>query len=147
MPEIIRGALPRFSSDKPILILGTDRLTLAKRRWRQFAEDGRDFGFDLESPLHNGDIFFESETHCYAVTQTAEPVLEIPFSDYHDAAAIALLGWNIGNLHFPIEITPTCVRVADDDALRRLFEREHIQYVESVTVFAPSTSGVPHGHH
>jgi len=147
MPEIIRGALSRFTSSKPILVLGTDRLTLAKRRWRQCAEDGRDFGFDLESPLHNGDVFFESETHCYAVTQTAEPVLEIPFSDHHQPTAMALIGWNIGNLHFPIEITPSCIRVADDDALRRLFEREHIQFVEAVKVFTPTTSAVPHGDH
>ena len=147
MPEIIRGALSQFSSDKPILLLCTDRLTLAKRRWRQCAEDGRDFGFDLEKPLCNGAVFFETASHCYVVSQTKEPVLEIPFANASSPSAMALLGWNIGNLHFPIEIAEGCVRVADDDALRHLFEREHIHFVEAMAVFRPITSSSPHGHH
>ena len=147
MPEIIHEPLQGFDADKPCLLLGTDRLTLAKRRWRQCAEDGRDFGFDLEHPLHNGDVFFETDSHRYMIVQTAEPVLEVPPSNGGNSAEMALLGWNIGNLHFPVEISNGIIRVADDPALRRLFEREGISFVEAVRVFHPITSGSSHGHH
>ena len=147
LPEIIHCPLPHSHSDKPFLRLCVDRLTLSKRRWRGLAEDGRDFGFDLERPLRNRELFFETDTHCYQIVQTAEPVLEVPLAEAKSAAAMALLGWNIGNLHFPMEIAEGCLRVAEDPALRRLFEREGIAFVEEVSVFTSLTSSSPHGPH
>lgn len=146
-PEIVRGPLPHSHSHKPTVELRVDRLKLAKRRWRGLAEDGRDFGFDLETPLHDGDFVFETGSHRYQIRQTPEAVLELQFANGMSPAALALLGWNIGNLHFPVEIGTDCLRVADDPALRQLFEREHYQFVEVQRVFRPATSGAHHGHH
>src|SRR5687768_12334128 len=83
--------------------LSVDRLTLAKRRWRGAARDGRDFGFELEYPLAHDDVFFTSETAAYYIEQSPEPVLEVPLAE--KPAAAARLGWIIGNLHFPLEVT------------------------------------------
>jgi urease accessory protein UreE len=55
----------------------------------------------------------------------------------------ARLAWQIGNLHFPLEATAALIRVADDPALRQLFEREHIAFTSRTAVFRPFA----HGHH
>ena len=52
--EIIRGALPLPATAFAKISIPIDRYTLAKRRWRGVAEDGREFGFDLEAPLADG---------------------------------------------------------------------------------------------
>jgi urease accessory protein UreE len=118
-----------------------DRLNLSKRRWRAVAADGREFGFDLHHHLHNGDVVHKEDGIAYVLTQQPEPVLEIELpASPHDAARLA---WQIGNLHFALEATATCIRVADDPALRQLFEREHIACTERIAVFQPFA----HGHH
>ena len=60
-----------------------------------------------------------------------------------DPGAAARLGWIIGNLHFPLEVAGTIVRVADDSALRQHFERERISFVACKRVFHP-LSGAHH---
>jgi len=122
-----------------------DRMTLAKRRWRGTAEDGTEFGFDLEKPLADGDIAFVDHGSRYFISQRYEPVLEVSLMD--GAPAAARLGWIIGNLHFPLELAGNVVRVVDDSALRQLFEREHISFTPCKRVFRPLGGGHSHGHH
>ena len=86
-----------------IVILKVDRATLAKRRWRGVAQDAREFGFDLDHALADGSVFFREAGKCYVISQAPEPVLEIELG--HDPAGVAVLAWQIGNLHFPIEVT------------------------------------------
>lgn len=124
--------------------LSVDRLTLAKRRWRGTAGDSKEFGFDLEHPLADGDVFFTSEAGAYYIVQTEEAVLEVPLGE--DPGSAARLGWIIGNLHFALEIAGTVVRVTDDPALRQLFEREHLPYTAAQRVFRPLGGGHSHGH-
>jgi urease accessory protein len=131
-------ALPRV----PLIV---DRLTLSKRRWRGVANDGQEFGFDLEFPLADGDYFIATERAAYLVQQSEETVLEVPLSA--DSSAAARLGWIIGNLHFPLQVIDSVVRVADDPALRQLFEREQLRYVVAQRIFRPLSGGHSHGHH
>jgi urease accessory protein len=119
----------------PRVALLIDRLTLAKRRWRAVATDGTEFGFDLEIPLTDGAAFFATESVMYCIKQKPEPVLEVALIPR--AAPVARLGWTIGNLHFPIQVTEECIRVPDDDALRQLFERQSIPFTASEKVFVP----------
>ncbi|MEA3187200.1 MAG: urease accessory protein [Chthoniobacter sp.] len=139
--EIIRRGIDQLRIGFGEIRLRVDRLTLAKRRWRSVADDGREFGFDLEEPLADGSAFFTSEEHSYRIAQTAEPVLEVRLQETPQAAR---LGWAIGNLHFALEVDGDCVRVADDQALRQLFGREGIAFSEATAVFRPRAS--PHGH-
>jgi urease accessory protein len=142
--ELIRHeitAAPR----KPRVALHPDRLTLAKRRWRGVAEDGREFGFDLERPLRDGAIVFETESAVYSISQQAEEVFEIAV---HDPMQAARVGWMVGNLHFPIAIENGVVLAPADPAVRQLLEREHIHYAAARKVFHPlNAAAAAHHHH
>ena len=138
---LIHAALAEVPS-LPHILLRADRQTLAKRRWRGAAEDSAEFGFDLVSPLTDGTAFFASDTALYVLTQKAEPVLEVAL--IAKAAPVARLGWTIGNLHFPIQVTDDCIRVPDDPALRQLFEREKIPFTSCERVFVPFAKAHSH---
>ena len=159
--EIIRAALPVWDAALPTLRIGVDRLTLAKRRWRGVAEDGREFGFDLDAPLADGAHVFQRESAVYFIAQKYEPVLELRIADWlapHPTPASPLLllgglriatdaarlGWVIGNLHFPLEVTAEAIRVADDPALRQLFARESLPFTACKRVFHPLSGGHRH---
>lgn len=118
---------------------------LAKRRWRGVAENGREFGFDLDHPLDDGDVIFQDEAQHYVVVQEPEPVLEISLPP--EAGAAARLGWLVGNLHFGLEIAEGSLRVVDDPAVRQLCEREHLHFTAVERVFRPLSGGHSHGHH
>jgi urease accessory protein len=126
----------------PQIVLRVDRLTLAKRRWRGTAEDGSEFGFDLQRPLANGDAFAATSAAVYRIAQSAEPVLEVALRA--DSPGAARLGWVIGNLHFPLEIDGQVLRVADDPALRQLFARESIAFTARGAIFTPLSGGHHH---
>jgi urease accessory protein len=127
----------------PRIPLRVERMTLAKRRWRGVAENGQEFGFDLDAPLSEGVAFFASETAVYFIQQKPEPVLEVTLIP--KPAPVARLGWTIGNLHFPIQVTGDCIRAPDDPALRQLFEREEIPFVVAERVFVPFAKAHSHG--
>ena len=133
--NVIHAPLMEWDKNLPVVRIPVERLTLAKRRWRGAAEDGCEFGFDLETPLHDAAVVLQTNNVVYAIAQKFEPVLEVALDT--DAAKAARLGWTIGNLHFPLEVAGTIVRVSDDPALRQLFDRERIQFVACKRVFHP----------
>ena len=137
--EIIRAPLLEWNASLPAIRISVERLTLAKRRWRGVAEDGCDFGFDLNAPLADGACVFQTESACYFIAQKYETVLEL-----RTGTEAARVGWMIGNLHFQIEITDDAIRVADDPALRQLFDREHIPFVGCKRVFHPLSGAHRH---
>ncbi len=139
--EIPHGPLPPADETRRV-VLRADRLTLAKRRWRGRAEDGREFGFDLARPLTHGACFLVEGAICYVVGQEPEAVLEMPVATLEEAAALA---WQIGNLHLSAQVLPTALRVADDPAAAQLFAREHIAFQRRTEIFLPL--GGTHHHH
>lgn len=142
--ELIHHAIPQPDSGLERVEVEVDRLTLAKRRWRGVAADGREFGFDLESPLRDGDVVFSGDGKVYVIAQQSEPVLE--FALGHHANEAARLGWIVGNLHFQIAVEGEVLRVVDDPALRQLFEREHLAFSAADRVFKPISGGHSHSH-
>jgi urease accessory protein len=144
--QIIHHALPDAPADRATVRIPVDRLMLAKRRWRGVAEDGAEFGFDLETPLSDDAPVFASADAVYRIAQKYEPVIEVQSSAFAagKAADAARLGWMIGNLHFQIEVAGDIVRVSDDPAVRQLFEREGIAYVACKRVFHPLSGGHHH---
>ena len=140
--EIIRQRTESPNPNKSQVRVPVDRLTLAKRRWRGVAEDGREFGFDLERPLADGATVLADDQREYVIAQKYEPVLEVRL--VQDPPTAAKLGWMIGNLHFPLEVTGDSVRVADDSALRQMFEREGIAFAPCKRVFHPLAGGHRH---
>ena len=143
--QLIHAALPAATAPSlPRVALQVSRLHLAKRRWRGFAEDGKEFGFDLEAPLPDGALFFATPTHLYAVQQLPEPVVDIRLPS--DPSQAARIGWLFGNLHFPVALLPGALRIQDDPAVRQLLARESLEHSPSEAVFYPLSGGHSHGH-
>jgi urease accessory protein len=124
-----------------------DRQKLAKRLWRAVADDGTEFGFEVETPLRHGDAVWATDRARYVICQESELLLEIPLDVKPDAAAV--IGWAVGNLHFAIEAHPARLLAPDDPGLRQALDRMHIHYHETVEVFQPhrfAGSLAGHGH-
>jgi urease accessory protein len=144
MPQIINRLWPNPALSLKRIPLLVDRYTLAKRRWQSAAADGTDFGFDLETHLHDGDVIFQTETVQYILSQKPETLLEIALGESVQATRIA---WSLGNLHFPIEVRDNVIRVIDDPAVRLSLERDHIHFKPISDVFHPIKAvGHSHGH-
>jgi len=141
--EIIRAPLSNPERGVLEVLLPVDRHTLAKRRWRGAAEDGREFGCDLAEPLDDGTPVFYGDGTTYVISQRPEQVIEIPISRPAEGAR---LGWLVGNLHFSLEIVGDILCVADDPALRQMLLREHIPFSEVWRVFHPFRQAHDHGH-
>lgn len=143
--EIIRNHLhvdpATFNEIVPV---SADRLSLSKRRWRGVAVDNREFGFDLEKALSDGDVIFSIGGKGYVMSQTPEQVLEVELPA--DPIAAAKLAWQIGNLHFPVEVGTGYLRVADDIAVRQVLDREKVSCRLVEAVFHPLNAAA-HGHH
>jgi urease accessory protein len=118
-----------------------DRATLAKRRWRGVAEDGKEFGFDLDAALPHGSHFFTDEKKDYILEQIPEEVLEIPVTTPEQAARIA---WNLGNLHFGVQVVPGAIRVVMDPAVRQFLDREDVAAKKVTCIFIPESAGSHH---
>ena len=142
-PQLIRGPWPHDAHAGTRIELEADRSTLLKRRWRGVAKDGREFGFDLETPLAAGAAFFADEACHYIIVQKPEPVLEITLHDPTQAARIA---WTLGNLHFPIEVRTELVLVVDDPAVRVQLERDRVAFTKTSRVFSPIKAAGHHHH-
>jgi urease accessory protein len=114
--------------------LFAERRNFLKRRWRGIAEDGTEFGFDLENRLIDGGVIFQQNGNDYLVRQLAEVVYEIPFTSADQAALVA---WKVGNLHLPAQIHPDCIQVLHDEAMAQLLLREDWPYSEPEVIFTP----------
>jgi len=146
---IIRQALGVSPTQLKSVRLAVERLTLAKRRWRGVAEDGAEFGFDLERPIADGAAFHQTAESVYVIAQKYEPVLELRIADcgLRIGSDAARVGWLIGNLHFQIEVLDEIIRVVDDSAVRQMFEREGIKFTPCKRIFHPISGGHSHGQH
>ncbi len=142
--QLIKQAIEPSAAELPEAELVADRFKLQKRRWRGEASDGTDFGFELAEPLGHGAVFFESETHCYRIRQMPEPVLAICLAG--DATEAAETGWQIGNLHMPVQVVGGEIRISDDPAVRQLFTSMGIAFAIKDEIFQPMKGSIGAGH-
>jgi urease accessory protein len=134
--HIIQRALSPASdlpSEKQV-VLAVERRQFLKRRWRGVAEDGVEFGFDLDERLSDGCVVYRQAGRDYIVRQLTEAVYEIPIRNPGEAA---LMAWKIGNLHLPVQIAEDWIRALHDEAMARLLEREGWAYSEPEVLFTP----------
>lgn len=125
------------SSDLPPenqVTLSAERRQFLKRRWRGIAEDGTEFGFDLETRLTDGCVVFNEAGKDYIVRQLPEVVYEIELESPTHAALVA---WKVGNLHLPAQILDHSIRILHDEAMAQLLEREAWPYSEPEVLFTP----------
>ncbi len=130
---LITASVPQPDSALPEIGLRVERRTLAKRLWRGAAEDGAEFGFELETPLRHAAVFYQTAVARYVIFQEPEPVLEIAL-DLPSSAA-AGIGWAVGNLHLEFSSEPTRLLTPDEPSARQLFERIQIAYRPATAVF------------
>lgn len=125
------------SSDRPLpsVRICVERSTLAKRLWRGIADDGVEFGFELDTPLKHGDLVHESSLARYVIDQQLEALVEISLDIAPSAAAG--IGWAIGNLHLELSSEPTRLLALDEPAVRQLLDRLKVPYTATSGVFRP----------
>lgn len=116
-------------------VIRVERITLARRIWRGVADDGREFGFELESRLNDGDVVFQTENARYVIRQTPEDLVEISLDIAPSAAAG--MGWAIGNLHLELQAEPTRLLAPNEPAVRQLLERLKVPFKPITAVFRP----------
>ncbi|MBC8128007.1 MAG: hypothetical protein H8M99_12775 [Gloeobacteraceae cyanobacterium ES-bin-144] len=114
--------------------LSAERRQFLKRRWRGVADDGTEFGFDLEERLVDGGVIFQRDGKDYIVRQLPEVVYRIPFAS---AAQAALVAWKTGNLHLPAQILDDAILVLHDEAMAQLLERECWEFSKPEVIFTP----------
>jgi urease accessory protein len=134
--HLIQGMLAEKSdlpSDKHVT-LHAERRQFLKRRWRGIAEDGTEFGFDLENRLVDGGVIFHEGGRDYLVRQLPERVYEIRLAD---PSFSALVAWKVGNLHLPAQILPDTIRILHDEAMTQLLQREGWEHTEPEVIFTP----------
>jgi len=134
----VHQALDAIPVNLKRVALSADRHTVAKRRWRGVAADGREFSFVLDEPLVHGAVFHATKTDFYVLIQEPERIVEIPLGTPSNAARVA---WLIGSHHLPLEVRNGTIRVADSAAVRKLFLREHISFKQRKAVFHPLKVG------
>ena len=145
--HLVHAPLAAADLGLPEVSIRVDRQKLAKRRWRAAADDGADFGFELETPLAHEAVAAATAAARYVIRQFPEAVLEIPLDVAPEAAAV--IGWAVGNLHFAIEAQSGRVLAPDDPGLRQALDRLGIHYHEATEVFRPhrfAGSLLGHGH-
>lgn len=135
MPLLVRQLPPDPLPALPAIPLRVDRITLAKRLWRGTADDGTDFGFELERPLKPGDTVHATDTARYVIDQQPEPVVEVSLALAPSAAAG--IGWAIGNLHLELQAEPTRLLAPDEPAVRQLLARLQVPFRATTAVFRP----------
>lgn len=135
MLQLITASLANPDTSLPEVTLSVDRLTLAKRIWRGRAEDGVEFGFELEQRMRHGDTFWQTAVVRYVVHQQMEPVLAVSLDLAPSAAAG--IGWAVGNLHLELQAEPTRLLAADEPAVRQLFGRLDVPFTPTTAIFRP----------
>jgi len=133
--QIVGSPCPSPLAALPAVLLVVDRLTLAKRRWRGTAEDGVEFGFELERPLRHAETFWQTEAVRYVIEQRPESVLAVALDVAPSAAAG--IGWAIGNLHLELQAEPTRLLAPDEPAVRQLLARLKVPFASTTAVFRP----------
>ena len=135
MIQLVHQSVSQPDPALPEIALRVERLTLAKRLWRGSADDGTEFGFELEAPLKHGDVFFQSPAARYALVQQPEPVVEISLAVAPSAAAG--IGWAIGYLHLVLSAEPSRLLAPDEPAVRQLLDRLNVPFTPTTAIFRP----------
>ena len=135
MLQLIHAAIETPNLALTRVAVRVDRLKLAKRLWRGVADDGVEFGFELEKRLQPGDAVFQTGKAWYVIEQEPEAVLEISLNVA--ASAAAGIGWAIGNLHLELMAEPTRLLALDEQAVRQLLARLAVPFSQTTAVFRP----------
>jgi urease accessory protein len=130
--QMLAERSPRPGAKRVRLLI--ERHLFLKRRWQGVAEDGTAFDFDLQSRLKNGCVIHQTAAADYVAAQKEEAVFQIATPTAEQAA---LVGWKIGNLHFPVQIVDGFIRVSAHPLIGELLAAEDWPHEQVSVVFQP----------
>jgi len=130
--QMLAEQSPRPEAKRVRLLM--ERHLFLKRRWQGVAEDGTAFEFDLQSRLKNGCVIHQTDAADYVIEQKEEMVFQIATPTPEQAA---LVGWKIGNLHFPVQIVDGFLRVTVHSLIEELLAAEDWPHEQVSVVFQP----------
>lgn len=133
--QLIYGSIAQPDLALPEMAVQVERLKLAKRLWRGAADDGLEFGFELNAPIKDGDVVWQTSIARYVIRQLPEAVLEISLDVAPSAAAG--IGWAIGNLHLELSAESKRLLTADEPAVRQLLKRLKVPFTPTLALFRP----------
>ncbi len=133
--QIIHFPIAQTDLALPEVAVSVERQKLAKRIWRGAADDGLEFGFELNAPLKDGDTIWQTSIARYVIRQLPEAVLEISLDVAPSAAAG--IGWAIGNLHLELSAESKRLLTTDEPAVRQLLERLKVPFTPTTALFRP----------
>jgi len=93
--------------------------------------------------LRDGDRLQADSGEVLQILARPEPVLTVLASDPLDLLRAA---YHLGNRHVPLEIAPTCLRLAPDPVLKAMLEQLGLWVREEIAPFHPEI-GAYHQHH
>lgn len=133
---IVRSPIAEPCVDRRVVRMIVERRQLARRVWRGRAEDGVEFGFELERPLRHGETFWQEPAIRYEISQQVEPVLAVALDTLPPSAA-AGVGWAVGNLHLELQSEAGRLLTPDEPAGRQLLDRLGLSFRSELAVFRP----------
>lgn len=94
--------------------------------------------------LHDGDLLQSDSDIVLRVIAKSEPVLIVKAANPLDLLRGA---YHLGNRHVPLEITPTCLRLAPDFVLSNMLEKLGLQVTEETHPFQPEAGAYGQSQH
>lgn len=127
-----------------------DSITLSfdqrhKRRCLMKTDNGEEFLLNLPQPavLKQGDILKLNDGRLVAIKIAEEDILDL---HTEDNATLIQLAWTLGNMHFPIEIRPSCLRIRYDHVLENDLKSFNVTLTRRQAPFAPLVNRQKHTH-
>ena len=144
--EKILGNIKDKATDKAIVNVDFEWFELEKKRIRKVAGDGEELGVCVEQPLREGDILGETESAIYVVRLVPAHLIKISVSMMEE---MGRLGFELGNRHLSLQITPWEVKVPYDEPTFLYLKKLGFQATEVTEQFHDFIQCKAHGeaHH
>jgi len=114
-----------------------------KRRCLMKADSGEEFLLNLQQTviLQDGDILELSDGRLISVKAADEDVLDL---HSEEADTLIKLSWTLGNMHFPIEIRSSSIRVRYDHVLEHDLKSFGMKFIRHQAPFTPLVMAQKH---
>lgn len=116
-----------------------------KRRCLMTTDTGQEFLLNLSQPvvLKKDDILKLTDGRLIAIKIAEEDVLDL---QSNNPDILTQLAWTLGNMHFPMEIRPSCLRVKYDHVLENDLKSFDVVLERRQAPFVPLISIQRHAH-
>lgn len=139
--------LPRAQEQEADLTLALTAEERTRSRHKFQTSEGQTVFLQLArgTVLYDGDLLQSDNNTVLRIVAKSEPVLTVQAATPLDLLRGA---YHLGNRHVPLEITPTCLRLAPDSVLQNMLEQLGLEVREEQHPFQPEAGAYgQQGHH